>query len=33
LTPGERCGDQDVATYLAQVRAMKRKFLRIASDL
>ena len=33
VTPGERCGDQDVATYLAQVKAMKRKFLRFASDL
>ena len=33
LTPGERCGDQDVATYLANVRAMKRKFLRLASNL
>lgn len=33
LTPGERCGDQDVSTYLAQVKTMKRKFLRFASDL
>jgi hypothetical protein len=33
LTPGERCGDQDVATYLAQVRSMKRMFLRLAADL
>jgi hypothetical protein len=33
LTPGERCGDQDVSIYLAQVKTMKRKFLRFASDL
>jgi hypothetical protein len=33
LTPGERCGDQDVATYLAQVRSMKRTFLGFASNL
>jgi hypothetical protein len=33
LTPGERCGDQDVATYLAHVKAMKRKFVRLAADL
>ena len=33
LTPGDRCGYQDVATYLAHVKAMKRKFLRLASDL
>jgi hypothetical protein len=33
LTPGERCGDQDVATYLAHVRAMKRTFLRFATNL
>src|SRR5260370_23811032 len=33
LTPGERCGDQDVATYLAHVKAMKREFLRFALDL
>ena len=32
LVAGERCGDQDVATYLAQVDAMKRQFLRLAAD-
>jgi hypothetical protein len=30
--PGERCGDHDVATYLAQVNAMSRQFLRLAAD-
>ena len=29
---GERCGDHDVATYLAEVNAMKRQFLRLAAD-
>jgi hypothetical protein len=28
---GERCGDQLVATYLANVNAMKRQFLRLAA--
>jgi hypothetical protein len=32
VTLGERCGDQDVATYLAHVNAMERKFLRFAAD-
>jgi hypothetical protein len=32
LIAGERCGDHDVATYLAQVSAMKREFLRFADD-
>ncbi len=32
LTPGESCGDHDVATYLAKVNAMKRQFLRLAAD-
>ena len=32
LTAGERCGDHDVATYLAQVNAMKQEFLRFAAD-
>ena len=32
LMPGERCGDHDVATYLAQVNAMSRQFLRLAAD-
>jgi hypothetical protein len=31
LAPGERCGDHDVATYLARVNAMKREFLRLAA--
>jgi hypothetical protein len=31
LSPGERCGDHDVATYLAKVNAMKREFLRLAA--
>ncbi len=31
LTTGERCGDQDAATYLGQVNAMKREFLRFAA--
>jgi hypothetical protein len=32
LTPGERCGDQDPAAYLAQFNAMKREFLRLAAN-
>jgi hypothetical protein len=32
LIAGERCGDHDVAMYLAQINAMKREFLRLASD-
>jgi len=32
LLPSERCGDHDVAAYLAQVMAMKQKFLRLASE-
>jgi hypothetical protein len=32
LSAGERCGDHDVATYLAQVKAMKQEFLRFAAD-
>ena len=31
LTPGERCGDHDVAAYLAQINAMKRQFLNLAA--
>jgi hypothetical protein len=31
LLAGERCGDQDVATYLAQINAMTREFLRIGA--
>src|ERR1700757_2693630 len=30
LMPGERCGDHDVAPYLAQINAMKRQFLSLA---
>jgi hypothetical protein len=29
---GERCGDQEVATYLAQINAMMREFLRIEAE-
>ena len=32
LIAGERCGDHDTATYLAEVNAMKRQFLRLAAD-
>lgn len=32
LAAGERCGDQDVATYLARLNAMKREFLRLAAN-
>jgi len=32
LTAGERCGDHDVATYLARISAMKREFLRLAAE-
>ena len=31
LTAGQRCGDHDVAGYLARVNAMKRQFLRLAA--
>jgi hypothetical protein len=31
-SPGESCGDHDVATYLARVNAMKRQFLRLAAS-
>jgi hypothetical protein len=31
LTASERCGDHDVATYLAQVNAMQQEFLRFAA--
>jgi hypothetical protein len=31
LIAGERCGDQDVATYLAYINAMKREFLRFSA--
>src|SRR5215472_11355820 len=32
LLPGERCGDHDVAAYLAQIDTMKQKFLRLAAE-
>jgi len=32
LAPNERCGDREAATYLAQINAMKRRFLRLAAD-
>jgi hypothetical protein len=32
LMPGERCGDHDVAAYLAQINAMKRQFLHLAAE-
>jgi hypothetical protein len=31
LTPGQRCGDHDVARYLADVNALKRQFVRLAA--
>ncbi|MGH7313785.1 MAG: transglycosylase SLT domain-containing protein [Candidatus Rokuibacteriota bacterium] len=31
LTAGQRCGDHDLRRYLAQVNALKRQFLRIAT--
>jgi len=31
LTANERCGDHEVATYLAQVNAMKQEFLRLSA--
>ena len=32
MMAGERCGDHLVAAYIAKVNAMKRQFLRLASD-
>jgi hypothetical protein len=32
LVPGERCGDHDVAVYLARANAMKRQFRRLAAE-
>ena len=32
LNIGERCGDHDVAAYLARVNAMKRRFLQLAGE-
>jgi hypothetical protein len=31
LTPGQRCGDHDVARYLAQVNGLKRRFFELAA--
>jgi hypothetical protein len=31
LMPGERCGDYEVAAYVVQINAMKRKFLDLAA--
>jgi hypothetical protein len=32
LMPSERCGDHDIAGYLAQITAMKQKFERLAAE-
>src|SRR5438477_3786441 len=32
LMPGERCGDHEVAAYLGQINAMKRRFLQLAAE-
>jgi len=32
LLPGERCGDHDIAAYLARITAMKQKFERLAAE-
>jgi hypothetical protein len=32
LLPGERCGDHDIAAYLAQINAMRQKFERLAAE-
>jgi hypothetical protein len=32
LAVGERCGDHDVANYLARVKAMEREFLHLAAS-
>src|SRR5215471_7902300 len=33
LTPGERCGDHDLAAYLVQINEMKRLFLHLAAEM
>jgi NAD(P)-dependent dehydrogenase (short-subunit alcohol dehydrogenase family) len=32
LVTGERCGEHDVANYLARVKVMEREFLRLAAS-
>ena len=32
LMPGERCGDHDVAAYLAEIDAMMQKFARLSAE-
>ena len=32
LVAGERCGDHDIAKYLARVKATEREFLRLAAS-
>jgi hypothetical protein len=32
LTAGQRCGDHDVARYLAQINALKQQFVRLAAS-
>jgi hypothetical protein len=32
LMPGERCGDHDIASYLARMNIMKRQFLHLAAE-
>jgi hypothetical protein len=32
LVTGERCGEHDIATYLARVKSMEREFLRLAAS-
>ena len=32
LVAGERCGDHDIAKYLARVNATEREFLRLAAS-
>ncbi len=32
LSAGERCGEHDAGSYLAQVNAMKRQFVRLAAE-
>ena len=31
LTPGQKCGDHDVRSYLARISTMKRLFSRLAA--